>query len=47
MSDRKHVGWLYEQLPDLVGRGVLTSETAERLRQHYGEPGGGRRWAVI
>jgi uncharacterized membrane protein len=48
MSDKKHVGWLYEQLPGLVGKGVLPAETAERLRQHYGKiEGGGRRLAVI
>jgi hypothetical protein len=48
MKNQKHMQWLYEELPDLVGRGVLTSETAERLRQHYGKiEGVGRRWAVI
>ena len=45
---KKNVQWLYEELPDLVGCGVLAAETAERLRQHYGSAeGGGRRWAVI
>jgi len=34
---KKHVLWLYQELPDLVSRGVLTGETAERLRRHYGE----------
>ena len=47
MSDKKHVSWLYEQLPDLVGRGIVNAETAERLRQHYGKLTGGRRWAII
>jgi uncharacterized membrane protein len=48
MKNSKHVQWLYEELPDLVGRGIVTTETAERLRQHYGSvEGGGRRWAVI
>jgi uncharacterized membrane protein len=46
---KKHVQWLYEELPGLVGNGVLTTETAEKLRRHYGEveTGGGRRWAMI
>jgi hypothetical protein len=33
----KFVHWLYAELPDLVARGVLTTDAAERLRQHYGE----------
>ena len=33
----KFVRWLYAELPDLVARGVLTGDAAERLRQHYGE----------
>ena len=41
--------WLHEELPNLVGKGVLSMETAEKLRQHYGEVenGGGRRWAMV
>jgi uncharacterized membrane protein len=48
MMSKKNVQWLYEQLPDLVGRGIVNAETAERLRQHYGKvDGGGRKVAVI
>lgn len=32
----KHVQWLYEELPGLVGSGVVSAETAERLRRHFG-----------
>jgi uncharacterized membrane protein len=38
MTDRKHVAWLYERLPALVDGKVLTPETAEKLRRHFGEP---------
>jgi len=31
------IRWLYRELPDLVVKGILTQETADRLRQHYGE----------
>jgi uncharacterized membrane protein len=48
MMSKRNVQWLYEQLPDLVGHGIVSAETAERLRQHYGKvEGNGRRWAVI
>ncbi|HVM62470.1 MAG TPA: DUF2157 domain-containing protein [Verrucomicrobiae bacterium] len=39
----KQVRWLLEELPELVGKGVLPAETAERLRQYYGESAGGAR----
>jgi len=48
---KKHVQWLYEELPGLVGKGVLPAESAERLRQHYGEPEAAgsavKRWAIV
>ena len=49
MKDRKHVAWLYEELPTLVSRGLVPAETAERLRQHYGpvEKTEGRRLMVV
>ena len=49
MKDRKHVAWLYEQLPTLVSSRIVPAEIAERLRQHYGEPEqpSGRRLAVV
>jgi hypothetical protein len=31
------VRWLYTQLPELVAAGVLTEDTAGRIRAHYGE----------
>lgn len=30
------VKWLYEQLPDLVDKGVISSEAADRIRDYYG-----------
>lgn len=30
------VKWLYEQLPDLVERGVISSDAADRIRDYYG-----------
>ena len=32
------VRWLYEELPDLTARGVLTADAAVALRAHYGAP---------
>lgn len=31
------IKWLYRELPDLIGRGILSKESADKLRQHYGE----------
>jgi len=46
--NRKHVAWLYEQLPDWVERGIVSAESAEKVRQRYGEAErGGRHWAVL
>ncbi|MBI2432514.1 MAG: DUF2157 domain-containing protein [Candidatus Hydrogenedentes bacterium] len=36
---RKHILWLYEELPNLVSAGVLSAEGAARLRQYYGDAG--------
>lgn len=36
MSQRS-IRWLYEELPGLIAAGVVTNETAQRLRAHYGE----------
>ncbi|MEJ2321867.1 MAG: DUF2157 domain-containing protein [Gammaproteobacteria bacterium] len=38
MKSRAHLSWLYRELPELVGQGVIRPEVAERLREHYGEP---------
>jgi hypothetical protein len=34
-ADRSGIRWLLAELPDLTARGLLSSETAEALRQHY------------
>lgn len=31
------IKWLYQELPELIARGILTQETADKIRQHYGE----------
>ena len=36
MNMNKAVAWLYEELPGLVTSGVITNDTAERLKAHYG-----------
>lgn len=37
MKNRKHLQWLYRELPSLMNEGVLTAEAAEKLRAYYGE----------
>jgi uncharacterized membrane protein len=37
MNNRKHLQWLYRELPGLMNDGVLTAEAAEKLRAYYGE----------
>jgi len=37
MKNRKHLQWLYRELPALINEGVLTAEAAEKLRAFYGE----------
>ena len=46
---KKELHWLYSQLPELVDKGIIDSNTAQRLREHYGSPSGeGRRtWLTI
>ena len=31
------IKWLYQELPELITRGILTQETADKIRQYYGE----------
>ena len=31
------IKWLYRELPELIVRGVVTQEAADKLRQYYGE----------
>lgn len=48
MQDRKHVAWLYQQLPELVRDGTLDSDAAARLRRRYGEVDiSGRNRAIV
>jgi uncharacterized membrane protein len=35
--NKKAIQWLYQELPDLVSKVVLTQEAADKLRNHYGE----------
>lgn len=37
-KNRREIQWLFEQLPDLVSGGVLSDESAQKLKAHYGEP---------
>ena len=36
MSDRRHIKWLDNELPTLVEKAVLSTQDAERIKQHYG-----------
>ncbi len=51
MKDQNHIRWLYQELPTLVGQGVLPPEAAERIREHYGSPemagSTAKRWAIV
>ena len=42
MRDRKHIAWLYDQLPGLVSDGTLTAAAAQNLRRRYGDAEGSR-----
>jgi len=37
MITKRHIQWLYDQLPELVEKGVLSQENAGRIHDHYGE----------
>ncbi len=37
---KRCVQWLYRELPGLVRQGVVSDDTADRLRRHYGDAGG-------
>lgn len=36
VDERRAIRWLYEQLPSLVAKNVLTNESADSLRSHFG-----------
>ena len=38
MGKDKEIGWLYDEIPSLIEKGILTEESAVKLREHYGEP---------
>ncbi|MFC1576841.1 DUF2157 domain-containing protein [Candidatus Omnitrophota bacterium] len=40
------IRWLYQELPKLVVKGIMTQEAADKLRQHYGEAKGVSKTAV-
>jgi uncharacterized membrane protein len=35
--NKKSIAELYQELPELIAKGVLTPETAENIKQHYGQ----------
>lgn len=46
--NKKTLRWLYQELPDLVSRGVLPQEAADKLRSHYGEiKSVNKKWFLI
>lgn len=49
MKNSKHIQWLYRELPALMSEGVLTAETAAKLRAYYGDikEGSKSRMALI
>lgn len=36
IMNKQAVIWLYRQLPELVDKGILPPEYADRLREYYG-----------
>ena len=46
--NKRYLRWLYDELPDLVTRSVITADVANKIRGHYGEieGGTGRRMAL-
>ena len=49
MAARKHIRWLYEELPALVERGLIGENQAEAIKGHYGPVPkvGGRKTALV
>ena len=37
MNQSKKIRWLYDQLPNLIDKGIISTEVAQRLEDHYGE----------
>ncbi len=36
MKDSKKIKWLYEQIPELLENGILSSDSAQKLQEYYG-----------
>jgi len=46
--NKKGVQWLYQELPDLVSKGVLPQSSADKLHEHYGTiKGVDKKWFII
>ena len=46
--NKKSLQWLYQELPDLVSKGILTQAAADSVRGHYGEgKTADKKWFVI
>lgn len=46
--NKKAVQWLYQELPDLVSKGVLPQTAADKLREHYGElKSADKKWFIV
>ena len=37
MSKEKNIRWLYQQLPELIQKGIITAAQAEQVQKHFGE----------
>lgn len=37
MKQNKAIAWLYSELPELIRSGIFSNETAEKIREYYGE----------
>jgi uncharacterized membrane protein len=45
---KRAIKWLYQELPELVSKGILAQDAADKLRQYYGEvKDAGKKWTVI
>ena len=46
---KKFVHWLYDELPELTEKGIISAESAQKLREHYGEVKvrSGRQLAIV
>ncbi|UCD55712.1 MAG: DUF2157 domain-containing protein [Candidatus Omnitrophota bacterium] len=45
---KKGIQWLYQELPELIRKGILSQQNADNLRQYYGSiEGKGGRWLAL